>query len=89
MVAFAVKFIQGRIKSATNGRKSRSQSIQRVGIKDFAAVFWHKDQMDVEPKNNVSTVPKFVLHRIKPIFIMDEWYAPTTTESRILALRRS
>ncbi len=72
VIRFAIKRIQGSFKIATHLGKDRSQSRERIRIKDFSPVSGDKDQMSMNPVDNVSTTPKFILHRFRPICIMRE-----------------
>ena len=70
VIRFAVEFVKRRAEVFAHRRKRGTQPLKRIEIKHLAAVSRHKDQMSVKPINNVPTLPKFVLHGIRPIGMM-------------------
>ena len=47
VILLTVRLDQPRFKSFTNRLKHLPQSINRITVKDFSAIFRDKDQMDV------------------------------------------
>ncbi len=73
VVGFPVEFVKRRFEVVADRRERGAQSVKRIPVKDLAPISRHKDQMSVNPINNVPTSPKFVLHGIRPMGMMPEW----------------
>jgi hypothetical protein len=60
MIAFAVQVHQLGLKIDANLGENMSQLLDSVAVEDAAAVFGHKDQMDVHCKNTMSAMSKII-----------------------------
>lgn len=69
MIVFAVHLDQVRLKGGADGGKDAAHIVQHRGGEDVAAVFCHKDQMDVHGKNTMSSGPIVVAIVHRPIHI--------------------
>ena len=72
VIGFAIELIQSCFKIVTNLSKGRLQSLQGIRVKDFAAILWNKDQVDMNPVNHMPAMPKLILHLFRPIRIVRE-----------------
>ena len=70
VIHFPVELVQSRAEVFAHRRERGAQPLKRISIKHLAAVSRHKDQMRVNPMNNVPSSPEFVLHGIRPIDMM-------------------
>lgn len=56
MIVLAIKFHQFRLEVSADAGKDQAQVVQYFPCEDMAAVFGHKDQMDMHHKDAMSTV---------------------------------
>ncbi|CDI03419.1 conserved hypothetical protein [Candidatus Competibacter denitrificans Run_A_D11] len=73
VIRFAVEFRKRGVKIRADARKSGLQACQGILIKDFTAILWNEDQVDVKLKNDVPTTSNIVLHCLRPIVKILEW----------------
>ena len=71
MVAFTIHFDELGFKVRANLGEYRTQSLYSLTVEDAAAVFGHKDQMDVKCKYTMSAVSKVLAFCHRPEYIGD------------------
>ena len=69
MVIFSVHFDQVRFKTSAHLAEEGTKPLNGIAIENPAAIFRHKDQVDVRLENTVSSVSNIIVFFHRPSII--------------------